>query len=122
LKTLKLNSDKFTGQLESRIGELDTDQQLKIERLKRENLEAIQNLETAKQRKADHLKYFHEHIMKRLQNLLKLNSEENQKNLEERVHAIESEKNNSLEKLRLETENQVRQMQLEKQKRLSHLK
>jgi hypothetical protein len=96
MKTLKLNSDQFAGQLESRIGDLDSEKTRLVEELKFSNKQAVEKLEKMQQRKADHVKYFHEHIMKRLQNLLKANFEQQQKHLDERVRSLESEKNDSI--------------------------
>jgi len=122
MKTLKLNSDQFAGQLECRICDLDREKTKLVEELKITNKEAIENLAKLQQRKADHVKYFHDHIMLRIQKFSKANFEQQQKHLDARVRSLESEKNNSLDQLRLECESNMRQLQLEKAKRLAHIK
>jgi hypothetical protein len=66
IKKLKLRSDQFSGQLDTRLVLLQREQDKKIEDAKRQGRTELNNLERDKQKKIDHLKYFNEKVMQKL--------------------------------------------------------
>jgi len=92
MKNLKLNSEQFADQLENRIGELDYEKSKLINDLLLKNKKDIENLEKMQQRKADHVKYFHEHIMKRLQMLLKSKVDKEEKEFKESIDELKNQR------------------------------
>ena len=79
-------------------------------------------LDARKQKKSDHLKYFHEHIMKLLNSRLQANSKAYEAQLDNKVSQLNAEKQSVLDALKVEHDNAMKHAELDRQKRISHLR
>jgi len=122
MKTLKLQGDQYSGQLQARLGDLASQKEDELARVKRDAEQHLKQLELDKQKRADHLKYFHEHIMKLLNNKLKSNADAFSKQLDAKVDSLNADKQSHIEELKREHDNAMHAADLKKQKRLAHLK
>ena len=69
-------------------------------------------------KKIAHLKYFHEHIMKRLQK----STEKYGAQLEDRMAALRQEKEAEVERVNLETGKQLEELEASRKKKADHLR
>lgn len=97
--------------------EIDSEKGAQLDELRRSNEERARKLEADKQKKSDHLKYFHAHIMKNL----KLQGENYASQLDAKLIELEQQKTRAVQELtsdrealsqRLQAENDVLRQEL----------
>ena len=89
--------------------EIDSEKGAQLDELRRANEERARKLEADKQKKVDHLKYFHAHIMKNL----KLRGENYASQLDAKLIELEQQKTRAVQELTSDREALAQRLQAE---------
>jgi len=142
MKTLKLDTKKYAEQLKSKLLDLESEKNRKLEQLVdredliaqlRKQIEELQHeladekvkgsakfleVEQKASKKISHLKYFHEHIMKRLQK----STEKFGVQLEDKMAALQREREAEVERMNSEVGKQLQELEANRKKKADHLR
>jgi len=121
LKKLKLNSDQFSGQLQSRLDALERERLAQTEKLTQEGQARVAQLHLASQKRADHIKYFNEHVLQKLKLGLDKAADIEQQ-LQARLQTMQTETDQKVMQLEQQRRQEVQRIDQDNTKRLQHIK
>jgi len=118
LKGVVDDNKKLGAQLNTKVEALEAENKAEVERLKKQSESEKAQVAADLKKKSDHLKYFHEHIMK----LLNLKAEQFSGQLASRLGDLEEQKNSTLLEVERKGKASIEKLELNKQKKADHLK
>jgi len=100
------------------MNELASENEVERKRLETDTSNKVKEVEALRQKKADHLKYFFAHIMKKL----KMSGDEFKGQLESKLNNLSSERDQEVSRLKTERDEELERVEKQKQKKQDHLK